>query len=509
MARPGTDLMGGANAPTEPFSLSFPESKVTLLAVNKFAKGVILAAAGAGAIASLSLLSINLYVESSKFQSQLETMLSRELKMPVKVGQIHLSPLGHLKARDLSIPVEQKGGGTEFLHIPDVSAKVAWGPLFAGRLIVEELSIHSPKVEWAQTKKGRWKLPQEKAPKKNGKSEEVAKVEPTPKPQPEVEAERPSKPEKTPKRTLEFRISVARLDHGTFRFLDRKGREVALFEGVSVSCPEISKGSVTGVADIEKVTFHGKWVIHHFRTPFSYENGNLSFPEIKASIGGGTLSGVYTMQPEEEGTPFRVQLDFEKVDLGNVLREADVDSTVKAEGILNGKLSLEGKGDDEDSIRGDGRFTLDQGIMEQNSFIQMLGQALQIEELARLELQQSHMNCRVADGRVYIEELLLASKNLQLTASGETRFDGKLQLQADLGVNQRLSRQFPKWIADKFTPTDLGSVLRFNISGTLDRPETDLMRLLIGERLERQAVNLIEAFRSLSKPPKKEKKKRE
>jgi len=468
--------------------------------VNKFAKGVIIAGASVVGIALLVLLTVNLYVESSRFQAQLEATLSRELEMPVKVGQIHLSPFGNLKARDLSIPVERDGTPVDFLHIPNVSARVAWGPLFTGKLVVEELSIHSPRVEWAQAKKGRWKLPKAKKRKEVAVDAGPAPAQPGPSEQP---ASSPKTRDSRPRQTLEFRIAVARLDHGTFRFVDRKGREIALFEGVSISCPEIRKGSFSGVADIEKVIFHEKWVLHHFRTPFVYKDGELTFPEIKATIGGGTLAGVYRMLPETEGAPFQLQLDFAQVDLGEVLREARVDATLKADGLLQGTLNLEGRSNDEKSIQGGGSLTLDKGRMEQNAFAQMLGQALQIEEFSQLELQESRLNYRVGNGRVYIDELFLATKNLQLTASGETKFNGKLSLEADLGVNKRVSRQFPKWIADKFTQTELGSVIRFHITGTLDRPETDLMRLLIGERLERQAINLLEAFRSLSKPKKK------
>ena len=384
--------------------------------MNKFTKAVLIAGAGVAGIALLVLLAINLYVESSRFQAQLESHLSRELEMPLKVGRIHLSPFGKLKARDLSIPIEREGSSVEFLHIPNLSARVAWGPLFTGKLVVEELTIHSPKVEWMQGKKGRWKLPKIKKEKK-----EVA----DPEPQAPTETAPAEEPAPAPRRKLftsrqplEFRIAVARLDHGTFRFVDRKGRELARFEGVSVSCPEIRKGSFSGVADIEKVTFHEKWVLHHFRTPFAYQDGELTFPEIQATIGGGTLTGTYQMQPEEEGSPFRLKIDLGRVDLGEVLREAGVDSTLRAEGLLQGTLTLEGRASDEKSIQGGGSFTLDQGRMEQNVFAQMLGQALQVEEFSRLELQESRLNCRVGDGRVYIEELFLATKNLQLMEIG-------------------------------------------------------------------------------------------
>lgn len=510
--------------------------------MNKLAKGVLFAIAGVGGAALLGILALNLYVESTAVQSRMETALSRELRMPVKVGRIHLSPWGKLRVHQLVIPVERGDVSTEFLNIPDVSARVAWGPLLSGRLVVESLTIHSPSVEWAQGKKGKWRLPltkenkqQKREEKREPKGEEqgVAKAPVSPIAPSETEAplaipkeapesnlavvEKREKSEKQPsskderhppKRSLEFKIAAARLDHGTFRFLDRKGEPLAVFEGVSVACPVVSQETVSGTANIEKVTFHDKVVIHDVQTPFSYENGVLSLPEIKAQLGGGALSAVYTMHPVDDGAPFVAKLEFKDVGLGELLRDARVGPGTKTDGTLHGKLALEGSSGDEKKVQGGGEVELTNGLMEQNPLAQMIGQALQIEELSRLELQGSRMEYRVGDGRVYIDKLLIESKNLQLSAKGETRFDGKLNLAADLGVTQRISRQFPKWIAQKFVPSETGSVIRFQVTGSLDKPETDLMRVLVGERLEKQAVNLLDAFRAFSKPPKKEKDKR-
>ena len=55
-----------------------------------------------------------------------------------------------------------------------------------------------------------------------------------------------------------------------------------------------------------------------------------------------------------------------------------------------------------------------------------LGQILQIDELMQLHLEQAEVHFHISPGIVIIDQLLLRSPNIRLSATGTIKFDGKL-----------------------------------------------------------------------------------
>lgn len=517
--------------------------------MNKIAKGFLFAAAAVVSIVVLILFGMGIYIESAGVQARLEAALSQELKMPVRASRMRLSPWGKLKVEDLAVaeglePLpegepqptkEREIPGDAFFHSPLVSARLAWKPLLAGRFVIRELVITQPTVQWAQSEKGRWSLPrlqEEKQPlpapaQEPVEPEEVVEAKAPPEaiaPEPSQPAsEKPTDKKKTakkpkkqreksprePKKKIEFQVVAARIENASFRFYDRKRRPLAVFEGVNFDCPSTSAHRAEGTAVIRSVTLHDGVTLENLSTPYLFENGTLSLPKIEAELAGGAVNGLFLLHAEEDGAPFQLDVQFDKVDLGRLLNEARADlSGQKVQGAIAGSLKLEGESGREKSIVGGGEVVLAGGRMEHNPLFQMIGQALQIDELTRLDLKQSRLDFRVKNARVHVDPLLIESENLSLRSEGSVRFNGKLDLQASLAVNSRISRQFPKWLMSNFKPLADADrqELRFKIRGTLDNPDTDLMRVLVGQRLEKQALELLRVFRSSPKEKKKGKK---
>ena len=125
--------------------------------------------------------------------------------------------------------------------------------------------------------------------------------------------------------------------------------------------------------------------------------------------------------------------------------------------------------------------------MQQYSLLIALGQILKIDELTQLQLEQAEVKYRISPGLVTIEHLLLRSPNLRLTAQGTINFNGRLRLDSQLAINEKVRRQLFSPVRDNFLAVSDPpgySALDFKISGTVDRPRTDLMNKLVGRDLQ-------------------------
>ncbi len=454
--------------------------------------------------------------------------------MPVKLTGVHFSFWSGLKVMGLAVPNASAGpaaseadGGRSpapsaatapnFLEAPKISARILWGPLLARRLVVRELVIESPTVVWAQTSKGKWRLPKEKDETKSGKTpgekrraqtgDLAESPSATAKPEnPEIQA----KPASQASKKLEFKIQTARIENATFRFMDRENEPVAVFEGVTVNCPTVGVDQAQGEVTIRKLTLHNQVVVENITTPFAFVDGLLNLPQVDARLAGGSVRGAYKLHPVDDGAPFTLDLLFDGVDLNQLLTSAQPPGEgQKMAGTLHGSLDLYGRSGQKKSIGGIGQLVLHGGRMEQYPLLQIIGQALQIDELTRLELRQAQVDLRVGENRVFVDSLVLESANLSLTASGETRFDGRLDLDAGLAVDPKITRQLPNWVAVNFKPVE-GSerkMIHFGINGTLQHPGTDLLEVMVGEKYQKQANDLFQAFRALTGNSGKKKKK--
>jgi hypothetical protein len=136
----------------------------------------------------------------------------------------------------------------------------------------------------------------------------------------------------------------------------------------------------------------------------------------------------------------------------------------------------------------------------------LLGQILQIEELRELHLEQAHVKYRVKPGLIMIDELLLHSANIRLSASGTVTFDGKLKLDSQLAINEKIRGQLFKAIRQNFQPTSEAgySALGFQVSGSVDRPSTNLMDMLVGRDLG-NVINRLFGVGKTERPKKKKK----
>src|SRR5262249_18329563 len=96
---------------------------------------------------------------------------------------------------------------------------------------------------------------------------------------------------------------------------------------------------------------------------------------------------------------------------------------------------------------------------------------------------------------------------VRLTATGTVGFDGKLKLDSQLAINDRIRAQLFKAIRQNFQPTNEPgySAVDFQVAGTVDRPSTNLMDRLAGPHLS----SMINSFFGGGKKERTKKKKKQ
>ena len=229
----------------------------------------------------------------------------------------------------------------------------------------------------------------------------------------------------------------------------------------------------------------------------------LELSNISARVADGEVNGYFAIQPEAEDSPFTTSINFH-----DVLADQIVGNAGGPKGMVKGKLEgtfqASGKTGDPDGLTGKGEIFLREGRVEQYRLLVLLGQMLQIEELQELHLEQADAKYHLSPGLVTIDELLLRSPNIQLTALGTVGFDGTLQLNSQLAINDRVREQLFRAIRDNFHPIDEPgySAIDFHVGGTIDRPSTNLVERLVG----RDITSMLNSFFGVKKDRQKKKK---
>lgn len=483
--------------------------------MNKLAKGFLIASAAVMLFVVLIAFGINLYVESQGVQVRLEAALSEQLHIPVKLAEVHFTPWGGLKLVGFSVSAVSTGAKTQpdFVNSPLITARIFWRPLLSRRLIVRELLVSQPTVVWVQTASGSWslpgggrlQLPTGPEPKQNGWTvsvpPEISGTTSMATPQART-AGRNAGPGK-----LQFKIETARIENATFHFLDREGQPLADLEGVTVNCPVTATAEAHGAATIRKATFHGAAVVEGISTPFSFSNGRLTLPQIDARMAGGSLRGSYSLAPDQDNSPFTLDLLFDGVDFNRLLADLSTENLGQTiTGTLQGSLDLYGQHGQQKSLGGSGQVVLRNGRMEQYAVLQMIGEALQIDELIHLDLREAQLDFRLGEGKAFIDSLVLESPNLSISATGTTGLEGKrLDLAARLTVDPNISRRVPGWVQSNFQPLT-GSdrkLIPFRITGSIQHPDTDLVRNLVGQKYAKEVMDVYRLLTGGSRHKKK------
>ena len=471
--------IGGADS-----DLFFRRSVATFCAVKRLSKGILIALALLVAIVLAALLSLNLYVQSPGTQARVQEELSKALGMPLIIRNTSLTPWGELKINGISIPTEEGN----FLEAASVSARYRLLALFGKRLEIYDLRAERPQLVWRETAEGKYELP---------KREKITK--------PKVEGE--IQPHREP-RDLHVSVDGFKIQHGSLTFIDRNQQPAATFTEVELDFTAFSEQRLAGTLTIGQIGWKGV-VFERVQTPFEFAEGKLTCPALAAAVADGALKATLALQPEKSDVPFSATLQIENLDLGRLMTE-----TGWAPGQFAGKLraTLEATGALRKIVKveGPGTLELTGGAVRQLELFRTIGDVLRVPQLSDLHLQDSRAAFHLGQEKVNFDEFALNSPDVQVTAKGPVRFNGKLALDARFGFSERVAAQLPDFVRETFTTRDPagGFGLDFKVTGSLEKPKTDLLDRVVGSKLSAQFDDLVTSLFG-SKKKKDEDKKNE
>jgi hypothetical protein len=493
--------------------------------VKKLRRITLIALGAVIGLGAVLLMGVNLYVQSQGTQAKIQQALSRRLGTPLEIRSMSVTPWGGLELSGITIAQTSSAGPRHFLEAKTFRLRVRFLSLFSRRLVIKEISLINPNVVWPQDAEGKWRLPNSQGQLSPAASaKQAASVS-----QPEGESDfvqtkvaplvtatpanlfSPSQvplnskpPREEPRLAVAPEVRRVSVKDGNFRFLDQTGGLLASFSGVSFRTSIRSALALHGDTEVGKISLRDRFFLEQLRCQLRYEPDVLELSKISARAASGEINGYFAMQPEAEDSPFTTSVKFH-----DVLADQIVENAGGPKGMVNGKLEgsfqASGKTAEPSALIGNGEIFLRDGRIQQYSLLVLLGQVLQIEELKELHLEQADAKYHLSPGLVTVDDLILRSPNIRLTASGTVGFDGKLKLDSQLAINDRIRSQLFKAIRENFQPiSEPGySAIDFQIVGTVDRPSTNLVERLVGRDLTTMLNSLFGGKRDRGKKKKK------
>lgn len=475
------------------------------------------------ALAAVLLVGVNLYVQSQGAQAKIQQELSRSLGVPLKIRSMSVTPWGGLELSGITISQTSSVGPKHFLEAKTFRLRVRFLSLFSQRLVIKEVSLVKPRVIWPQDAEGKWRLPsaQKAGPHTISTKQPAAISQPEPGAEfvqtnassPVTATSVPSSskvkgngepPGADPRLAVAPEVRRVSVKDGDFTFLDHAGRLIASFTGVDFRTNIRSTLALHGDAKVTRISLRDRFFLDQLRSPLRYEPDVLELSKISARVADGEVNGYFAIQTEAADSPFTTSVNFHDVVADQIVENAGGPKGM-VKGKVEGSFQASGKTGEPDALIGKGAIFLRDGRIQQYRLLVLLGQILQIEELQELHLEQAEAKYHLSPGLVTIDELILRSPNVRLTASGTVGLDGTLQLNSQLSINDRIRGQLFRAIRDNFHPIDEPgySAIEFQVGGTVDRPSTNLVERLVG----RDISSMLNSFFGGKKDRPKKKKK--
>jgi hypothetical protein len=492
--------------------------------VKKLRRIPLIALGAVIALGAILLIGVNLYVQSQGTHAKIQQELSRRLGTPLGIRSMSVTPWGGLELSGITIAQPSPAGPGHFLEAKTFRLRVRLLSLFSRRLVIKDVALIDPNVVWLQDVEGKWKLPKSSRATKaaapnvsqpNVKSQPaqtsqtqtapVIAISPATLPSPARPTVNNQPPMPEPRLAMPPEVRRVSIKNGNFSFLDHAGRLLASFNGVNFRTSIRSALALRGDTKVARISLQNRFFLEQLRSPLRYEPDVLELSKISARAGNGQINGYFAMQPESEDSPFTTSVKFRDVLADQIISNAGGPKGM-VHGKLEGNFQASGKTADPEALIGKGEISLLDGRVKQYSLLVLLGELLQIEELRELNLEQAEARYHVNPGLVTIDELILRSPNIRLTASGTVAFDGKLKLDSQLAINDKIRGQLFKAIRQNFQPINEPgySAIDFQVGGTIDRPSTNLMDRLVGRDLS----NMINSFFGGGKKERAKKKKK-
>jgi type II secretion system protein N len=426
----------------------------------------------------VGLLGINLYIQSPGVQGDLRGLVSESLGLPLEVFRITFSPWGGLNFEGVTIG--SSDSETPILKAGNLKVRCDYFALFRHKIIIREILLRQVdiRVPLASLK--------EMAVATNRSA--VASSTTAPSPTPGLTTPGSTHQEKsiTIRDTLtrKFWVEIQRfkLRDATVSVVRPDGTAVLVIHGLD-STLNFQHGNYLGRVHADGAAIGETISVSDIGSPVRFNTGSLALEDICARVSGGDLNGAFNIDFSKTDLPYRLELKASGIDVNEVTNRTN-SFLDKAHGLLEGSLELTGAGRDSSQATGTGTLEVKSGYLDQFPMLQEIGRWTQIDELQRIDLEEADSNFRVVGPEVQVDSIRLISKNCRINLVGTVEESQKLDLQGRLTITQFLSQKIPNELEDNFLTADDGHsrYLDFQVSGSLQKPETNLFERIVGDK---------------------------
>lgn len=474
--------------------------------MSSFAKPILIVPGALAAVYVLAVLVVNIYLQSAEVQTRIRNAASDAAGLPARIDHTYYAPWSGFTISGITLP-PAPGSEEPLLAIRSVKIDLGLKELLAGRVLLEKVTIVGPSFTAIQ-KAGAPLIPPPPvevvppdptvpAPTATPPEPPAAGTTPTP-PAPSPTATPPPPP--APPRVTLSEIVVS---DGTVRILDDNLDPVTELLGIKASATIENPTSAHGSFRIAKAAFAGFVRPTSITGDIAWTPANVEVSGIKADWADGRLGGAIALASIPE-PHFTAQLEASDVSLAKVAADAGIDPE-GVEGSFHASVNLAGPPAEREAWRGGATARLADAVLQPAEIVSQIGGILGIEELRTLRLAKAETRLSVASGRVFVEELELASENLAMDARGSSDFNGVLDLDARLHLGEKIRRGPARLLGDQLRPSEDRpgySHMPFRITGTIANPGTDLVEKLVGARITREVGGFLKGL--FGKPPRKE-----
>ncbi len=418
-------------------------------------------------------------VNMSPVRERLEDALSDALNMPVKIETAGYSPASGLVLSGLSVPSDP----VDWLGARRVSVRARLLPLLSRHLVIDEIRIEDPSVDWRQDGSGRFTLPV---------IQRVEEARPAPaRAATEAPAAKPA--------DFQFELRRVAIENGTLILRDGNGAMLLALAGATLrAAPGSTPSAFAGVVEAASLRFgdsaeDSPSFIERARIPFAYTSEGMDLQGIDATLAGGTVRGRGYAAIHTPKQPARFHVQIENVSFARLMSAFGEEESALT-GQLKGTVGVSGELADLNNRSGKIELVLDGGQLNQHPFLQTAGFLLGLPELITIQLETAFLTATLNGAETAVDALTLAGETIRLDASGLVKADGGLDLDAALGVRNDVLKKIPSEIRRKFqsdTAREGWSRVPFEIEGTLEKPKSRLEQALTGGSIESLILNTL------------------
>jgi uncharacterized protein involved in outer membrane biogenesis len=456
--------------------------------LKRLIKTTLIAASLLLSLGALSLLGINLYVQSPEVQARLRRAVSNTIGCPIDVFRITFSFWGGFHFRD--VVIQNPDSPVPFLKAPDLRVQAEFLPLLRKKLIIRQIvltgaEIRIPIVERPESSQA---IAAASASAEGSNPAEPSHPALPAKSAAPNQSATPAKPLKSPSHRKSFpgnfwvEVRKIKIRDGSIYLLGLNDIALGTLRKVE-STLEFHKNDYLGKIDISSATLSDSIDLEEISSPVKISGGAVDLDHIVATLSGGPIQGHFHLRFLDAQYPYSLFLDANGVNVNQIVNRS-CGILDRAHGLLAAHFEMSGSGIDPSKGKGAGSFEIKNGLIDQFPFLQEMGRWTQIDELKRVELDAASANFSVEGSDININKLLLVSKNCQISLLGVIASAQKLALKGRITVSQFLAQKIPSELQDNFVtePDSQDRYLDFLVTGSITRPNTDLFDRLVGDK---------------------------